>query len=51
MRDSALRVERMAMVARAGGREYAVDDDFLTRMNDPFVMAINGTHTVYVDLS
>ena len=50
MQDSTLRVERMAMVARWGGRDYAVDEDFLARMNDPFVMAINGTHTVYVDL-
>lgn len=50
MKDAALRVERMALVARIGGREYAVDDDFLSRMNDPFIMAVNGTHTVYVDL-
>ena len=50
MKDSSLHVERMAMVARSGGRDYAVDEDFLARMNDPFVMAINGTHTVYVDL-
>ena len=50
MKDADLRVERMALVARSGGREYAVDDDFLGRMNDPFVMAVNGDHTVYVDL-
>lgn len=50
MKDADLRVERMALVARIGGRDYAVDDDFLSRMTDPFVMAVNGTHTVYVDL-
>lgn len=53
MKDAGLQVERMALVARAGGREWAVDDDFLSRpMNeaDPFVMAVNGPHTVYVEL-
>ena len=50
MRDASLRVERMAMVARAGGRERAVDDDFLAAVKDPFVMAVSGEHTVYADV-
>ncbi|WP_367926175.1 hypothetical protein [uncultured Ruthenibacterium sp.] len=50
MKDPDLRVERMALVACAGGREYAVDNEFPERIKDPFAMAVNGEHTVYVDL-
>ena len=47
LRDASLIVERMAMVARVGGQDHAVDEDFLARMKNPFVMAVNGAHTVY----
>lgn len=47
LRDASLRVERMAMVARVGGQDHTVDEDFLARMSNPFVMAVNGVHTVY----
>ena len=51
MKDPDLRVQRMALVARTGGREYAVDEELSARLNDPFAMAVNGEHTVYVDVN
>ena len=37
----------MAVVARVDGQDHAVDEDFLARVKNPFVMAVNGVHTVY----
>lgn len=47
LRDASLHVERMAVVARVDGQDHAVDEDFLARVKNPFVMAVNGVHTVY----
>ena len=46
-----LNVTRIVMSARSRGREYAVDDEIVKTLHNPFAMAVNGEHTVYVDLA
>ena len=42
---------RIVMVARSGEREYDVDEDLPRQIGNPFAMAVNGEHIVYVDLT
>ncbi|MDL2232083.1 hypothetical protein LJC63_00695 [Ruminococcaceae bacterium OttesenSCG-928-L11] len=44
-------VGRIVMTARFGDREFAVEDDIYRQVNNPFAMAVNGDHVVYVELS
>ena len=50
MRHPDISVARIAMSAQSRGTEYAVDDDLPAKLHNPFAMAINGEHTVYVQL-
>ena len=43
-------VSRLVMTARSGEEEYEVGDDLLSHVQNPFVMAVNGEHVVYVEL-
>ncbi len=45
-----LTVTRIVISARTRGREFAVDDEIAKTIRNPFAMAVNGEHTVYVDL-
>ncbi len=41
-------IDHIAMAARVGASEFAVDDDIYSRIKSPFAMAVNGEHTIYV---
>lgn len=51
LRQPGLTISRIVMAAKAGGAEYALDDEIYRHIRNPFVMAVNGEHTVYIDLS
>ncbi|MBC8546576.1 hypothetical protein H8711_06460 [Clostridiaceae bacterium NSJ-31] len=44
-------VTRTVLTAQFGRNEYAVNDDIYRHIRNPFAMAVNGEHTVYVDLA
>ncbi|GKH50574.1 putative baseplate assembly protein [Eubacteriales bacterium] len=48
MRRPGLVVTRVAMSARHQEREYTVDEELPSLIGNPFAMAVNGEHTVYV---
>ncbi len=50
MKRPDISVPRIAMAAQMGSQEVAVDDDLYARIRNPFSMAVNGTHTVYVEI-
>ena len=39
------------MTAMMDGREVPVTDTFYEQMNNPFLMAVNGEHIVYIEVS
>jgi len=41
-------IDHIAMAAKVGTTECAVDDDIYTKIKNPFAMAVNGEHTIYV---
>ena len=44
-------IARMVMTAQVNGQECSVTDEFYENLNDPFVMAVNGDHMVYIEVS
>lgn len=44
-------VTRTVITASFGKNEYAVNDEIYTHIHNPFAMAVNGEHIVYVDLA
>lgn len=44
-------ITRMVMTAQVNGQECSVTDEFYENLNDPFAMAVNGEHTVYIEVS
>ncbi len=44
-------VTRTALTANFGRNEYAVNEEIYTNINNPFAMAVNGEHIIYVDLA
>jgi hypothetical protein len=43
-------VSRIVMTALVDGREVPVDHEFYERMTNPFLMAVNGEHVVYIEV-
>ena len=39
------------MTAYVEGKEVPVNEEFYGRMQDPFLMAVNGDHMVYIEVS
>ncbi|MEG0763846.1 MAG: hypothetical protein RR424_08490 [Oscillospiraceae bacterium] len=48
MKRPTLVITRIAMSAQTHGKEYAVDDELYTHIQNPFAMAVNGKHTIYI---
>lgn len=44
-------ITRMVITAQVNGQEYSVTDEFYENLNDPFAMAVNGEHMVYIEVS
>lgn len=44
-------VSRIVMTAYVEGKEVPVNEEFYGRMQDPFLMAVNGDHMVYIEVS
>lgn len=44
------RVNRIVMTALVDGREVPAGDDFFEQMGNPFLMAVNGEHVVYIEV-
>lgn len=43
-------VAHLAITVQYAGEEYTVDDLLREKLKDPFAMAVNGEHTIYIDL-
>ena len=39
------------MTAEIDGKEVPVTEDFFEKMENPFLMAVNGEHIVYIEVS
>lgn len=50
MKRRGLAVVRLVMVAHVDGEDVSVDDALPARVNNPFAMAVNGSHTVYTQI-
>ncbi|MEG1103802.1 MAG: hypothetical protein RSD78_03065 [Oscillospiraceae bacterium] len=48
MKRPGIAITRIAMSAQTHGREYAVDDELYAHIQNPFAMAVNGKHTIYI---
>lgn len=44
-------ITRMVITAQVNGQECSVDEEFYENLNDPFAMAVNGEHKVYIEVS
>lgn len=44
-------ISKILMTAMMDGREVPVTDTFYEQMNNPFLMAVNGEHIVYIEVS
>lgn len=44
-------IEKIIMTAQIDGKEVDVKDEFYDRIHNPFIMAISGTHIVYIDIT
>ncbi|MDO4261615.1 MAG: hypothetical protein Q4C82_06015 [Eubacteriales bacterium] len=44
-------ISRMVMTALVDGKELTVTDEFYENMKNPFLMAVNGEHRVYIEVS
>ncbi len=51
MKTPNISIVRMSMVAITEDAEITVDEDINTKIKNPFAMAVNGEHTVYVNIS
>lgn len=38
------------MTAMVDGTEVTVTDEFYAKLKNPFVLAVNGEHVVYIDI-
>lgn len=43
-------VSKMVMTAEFKGKEYTIDNEVYQQIKNPFAMAVNGEHTVYVSV-
>lgn len=43
-------ISRIVMTALVDGKEILVTDDFCEQMKNPFLMAVNGEHIVYIEV-
>ena len=49
--DNELSISKTLMTATIGGSEYEVKDNIYKYINNPFAMAVNGSHIVYLTLN
>ncbi|MFV0402295.1 MAG: hypothetical protein ACK5LX_16990 [Oscillospiraceae bacterium] len=51
IRHPDITVGRLVVTARFGEREFAVEDNATRQIDNPFAMAVNGEHVIYVELA
>jgi len=50
VKENNISITRLVMTAEFKGKEYMIDNDIYAHIKNPFAMAINGEHTVYISL-
>ena len=48
---SGCNISKILMTAEIEGKEIPVDDSFFEQNQNPFIMAVNGEHIVYIEVS
>ena len=48
---SGCNISKILMTAEIEGKEVPVDDSFFEKVQNPFIMAVNGEHIVYIEVS
>ena len=44
-------ISKILMTAEIEGKDVPVDDSFFAQEQNPFIMAVNGEHIVYIEVS